>query len=1337
MTDPLHRDALGATQRLDVLTAPLDSLRFIEASAGTGKTWALCALYLRLLLERGHGVRDILVVTFTQAATAELRERIRARLAEALHFIDGSGTPGSDPLVPDLLARLRAAGQPDERLRATLEAALRGFDEASVFTIHGFCQRALADAPFTARLPMQLEAIADDSLLREQAVRDFWRRRLGADTVDAALAAHLTRKKDCPDTHAQLLKRHAAKPLARLRWPDGLHEAMPVDATALQAAHATACGLWRAERQDIVERLTAALDKEALNGNQYTAHTLQRAAEEWDWLASQSDARHAFAEKLEKLEKLGRQRLHAKAKGKPYWPQHPFFDHAQHLVDLLVQARAPLHKRRLALLCRLLDEAGTALRDTKRAQRLVAFDDMLFNLYERLKGDDGPALAAALHQRFPVALVDEFQDTDPLQFEVFRTIHAAGGDGTLFLVGDPKQAIYSFRNADLPTYLAARTQAQSTFTLDDNQRSAPALIEAMNAVFGANRQAFMQPGLDYRPVGVGARTRRLLVDRSGGDTAPLQVRLLARQDGQPLLKKAARAAAVRATAAEVARLLAAGRRGEVQVDDGGSTAPLRAGDIAVLVRSHVQGSEIRQALAQLGVGSVEVSQAGIFASHDAEEMGRLLAAILQPAREPLLKAALSTGYFAFDAAALDQLGNDAEGLSRWTETFAAWRDTWIDRGAGVMLRRMMAESEVATRLLAQPDGERRMTNLLHLVECLQQAAAEHTSPEALWRWYQAQRREDRRDDTTQLRLESDQNLVQILTMHKAKGLEYGVVLCPFLWDGHPGQPESLDGAEYHDPDGVSVIDFRKEEWDDAEKTRIKELQRSERAAESLRLIYVALTRAVHRCIVIAGTYRAPASQGVSDKESRRSLLNWLVAGAGFAPTDWLHRKEPCRAPDEIEAAWHHLAATLPGRLSVATLQDQAGEPLAPDRVTPEALAALPPPARMPTAWRIGSYSSLAHGAAHEDAAREHDQRVPVKPTLGPDQDLGQGDPSRLDSGHALPPPASPVRPLPDEDDIVQFPRGSTAGDALHALLEAVDLGDASGWPEAIDRTLRTFRGLWPAEAAGQGALRARMLRRLLDDLLHTPLPVGTPQPLRLARVPAARQLKELEFHLPAHRLDAAALNRLLRAHRLPTPPLSFSTLRGYLRGFIDLVIEHDGRFFVVDWKSNHLGDRPDDYHDGAMNQAMAAQGYHLQALIYSLALDRFLSHRLVGYRREQHFGGVAYLFIRGVRPGVFQPDGRPTGLHFQRPAAELLDALSALLDGTGAPAATKQPPADGSAGASAPPSTSRSNGLSTDPGTDPGIALAPPGAQLSLEGFDHPGPADNEPLSGRRARRRA
>ena len=1236
----------GAVQdahELDVLQCPLDGVQLIEASAGTGKTWNICGLYLRLLLERGLDVQQILVVTFTNAATAELRERIRHRLMDTLRHLKGDASLAGDPLIAPLVRTLLAQGHDSATLQASLTLALATFDEAAIFTIHGFCQRALADTPFTAQMPLSLELLQDDSELVAQTVHDFWRARLTSSEMSPALAAYLAGRHDAPDKWIKLLRRHMGKPLSILRWPDAIDTPDAWSDAPLAAAFAQARAVWQSARESVVQGLNEAVA--GLKANSYKPQSIAAAAHEWDVLLAGSNPLVLLEQPLDKAALFTRQRLVGGTKKNGKTPEHAFFDVAQQLLDLRDVALASLCLTRLGLLRDLLQDGATALRATKRQRRVVAFDDMLFNLYERLHSGAAPWLAGALRKRFAAALVDEFQDTDPLQFAVF---HAIYGDGRapLFLVGDPKQAIYSFRNADLHTYLHARTQARAKYTLAYNQRSSAELIAALNALFSSNRQAFMLDGLHYQDVRAGNKPRVPLVDQSPlpyGSTRPSALTVWTLPDGtddRPLgLKRHWQEAVAGATAQEIARLLAAAGAGQVLL----GSRPLRAGDIAVLVRSHAEGSRIRASLSALRIGCVELSQASVYQSNDAEELARILQAILDPAREGPLFAALATELMGLDALAIEALRREPDALLSHVQRFAEWRTIWLQQGVGVMLRHWLAKAQVAQRLLARADGERRMTNVLHLLECLHQAAQQHAAPDALLHWFQTRRDDPQGDEASQLRLESDQNLVQIVTIHRAKGLEYPIVFCPFLWNGRcTTSGDGLDGIEYHDAEAGMVCDYRKEFPGSFDEVAVKAQRQLDASAELLRLVYVALTRAVHRCYLVAGCYLAPAGRSVSTSESTRSLLNWLVAGDDCSPQDWFAHKQPVQA---IMAAWQELAARSAGNIGVCPLPDlnPAAVPL--HSPAQGALQALAPPSHKPQGWWTGSYSGLAHGAVHEQAAREHDLRLSASPSAGPNPLVAHSI-DAIDTDAIAP------------DDILRFVRGPLAGECLHSVFERADFTSPGSWPAAIDAALHNLQ----AVARSDTSMEQRMLYQMLNDVLSTPMPVGTAKVLRLCDVPLQKRLTELEFQLPSKSLDARNLNDTLQQLGYAVPALDFATLRGYLKGFIDLVFEHDGRYFVLDWKSNFLGTTAQHYGQPALAAAMHSQAYHLQYLLYSVALQRYLALRHSAYRHEEHFGGVLYLFVRGVRPHWTDAQGQASGVFFHRPSASTLQRLSDLFD---------------------------------------------------------------------------
>ncbi|MDR1228046.1 MAG: exodeoxyribonuclease V subunit beta [Azoarcus sp.] len=1228
-----------ASSAFDVFACPLDGIALIEASAGTGKTWNICGLYLRQLLEKDLPVGRLLVVTFTRAATAELSARIRERIVAVLRALDG-GDSGDDSFVFALIDAARAAGVEESAMRRRLQGALAAFDEAAIFTIHGFCQRALVDTPFAAGLPYVLDVDEDDSDLRLETARDFWRRELAG--IDAALAGHLLACRDSPERWAQWLKEAQARPLARVLWDeDGDTGGSGPGAllAALDAGYDEARRLW-GDGAAVRQAFDAAT---GLHKGVYKTAAVDAAFRQWTaWLAAGDARAEPGSGDGDKRDLLGAATLAGRTNKGHTPPEHPFFTAAQNLLAVRRQFIAALDTARLGLLRRFIEEAGVELRRRKQSERRVAFDDILWNAHDALASGRQPWLAKALHARYPVALIDEFQDTDPLQLAIFQHIYDCDGrHGSLFLVGDPKQAIYSFRGADLQTYLHARALADARYTLDVNRRSAPALVVACNTLFGANGAAFMEAGLDFRPVRA-HEPSQCLDDRtpSGSSAAGLRLWRIPRGEsiegdkdssdengagGERLSRKQALARAAAASAAEIARLLAAGERGEIHIG-GCALAP---GDVAVLVRTHNEGARMKAALAQKGVGSVELSQSSVFASGEAGELERVLLAIADPARERRIKAALATGLMGWDAAALARLASDDNGLVEQLGRFAGWREDWLRHGFAFMSWRWMNDAGVASRLLARDDGERRLTNLLHLTELLQRDAG-RASPAVLLGILARRRVEGGGGDDALLRLESDRNLVRIVTIYRAKGLQYGIVFCPFLFDGYAASHRGGPMRFWHDETGGQVADWRA---DPGGEDRIKEKLDGERDAETLRLVYVALTRAVHRCYLAVGCYDKGARSGGNYRESAHSLLNWLVTGADATVAAW---QEKDYSPAEVDARWRRLASASGGAMTLDDLPSGEGESLA---LEAERLAFSAPRApKVPGGWRLGSFSALMSDAVHEGAARDHDARAGLADTI-------------VETDATSPPP---------DDDILRFPRGPVAGDCVHAVFEGIDFTRYETRAAAIGRALAVHA---PA-TEGNPALLPRMLAKLADDVLSTPLAAGDGAVLLLETVPMERRLTELGFYLPTPRLAAAALGDWLAGHGYGAPKLAQRDLTGYLKGYIDLVFEHEGRYWALDWKSNHLGDTPAAYASAALAAVMARHGYHLQHLLYTVALHRHLSDTLPGYDYERHFGGVLYLFVRGVRPG-WRVDGEQTGVFRHRAAKTAIESLDALLSGVG------------------------------------------------------------------------
>ncbi len=1108
---------MSAGRPFDPVTVPLSGKTLVEASAGTGKTYAITKLFLRLVVERELLPSEILVVTFTEAATAELRGRIRRTLLEAEAALAATTDAATcqDPLLGPLLS---AAPSKLPQFRKLVERAIRSLDEASISTIHGFCHRVLHDHAFGTRTRFGSELVADLGELEEDVLHDFFRRE----------------------------------------FSDG--------------------------KTGLAQNMQA---------NGITPGVLQSV--------------------------FGGARKHSGARTIP---------DPETMTDGTLRAVVEVEHRYLAW--------GKAELDARKERRgVLGFDDLLEHVGRALEGPGQEALVASLVGRFKAALVDEFQDTDSVQGRIFERIFARSGL-PLFLIGDPKQAIYGFRGADVWSYLSLTRDAE-TFTLGTSYRSDPGVVAAVNHLF-SRPSSFLMPGIDYRPVSV-RDGRTDLFDGPGG---PVELLYVEAEPGSGLTSKAAAHTAVnRVVAAEVAELLRG--RGSLRGE-----GPIVESKIAVISRTNRQCFELQEALRQKGIHSVVIADNDVLDSDQAEDLLLVLPAVVDPTRRDLLRRALASALLGTSASDVVELDRDAALLDGWVDKLQRWHTLWVERGFMRMIRALFDDTEVPRRLLAHPSGERQLTNYLHLCELLHRASSEeHLGPAALVSFLAEQRLDARgTPEHAEIRLESDEHAVTVLTAHKAKGLEFDIVICPYLWDSF-GESNSAPGKLFHEGD-EPVLDLHVDrEGREDHFQRVK----WESHAEERRVAYVALTRAKHRLTIV---WCHAWGMGTS------AFCTMLHPPDALGPTEMPSRNYPDKRPllPDLRA----LADASNGSITLRTVPWNHDAPALDRRETARsAPKAREIERRVSRSARTESFSALTkreRDLEHElgkppaeDEARDHDQALAEE---------------GLESS-SLPVDAAASEPI----DLLTFPRGRRAGDYFHAILEELDFAnpdtsvvldladaklDAFGF--ARDEPVETREG-WLAEAV-----------RALGHFLATPLvPAGS---FRLADVPLSKRLNELEFRVPVAAgreqtaLTAARLAEAFRSHPSTELPrtyadrverLSFPALNGFLKGYIDLAFEHDGRWYVVDYKTSHLGDTVGDYSVPRMQGEMSESHYFLQYHLYTLAVHRLLARFQPGYDYERSFGGVLYLFLKGMRPGSSH------GIFFEKPPLSRLNALGRALGG--------------------------------------------------------------------------
>ncbi|MET0548963.1 MAG: exodeoxyribonuclease V subunit beta, partial [Xanthomonas sp.] len=1234
------------------LLLPLHGVRLIEASAGTGKTFTLATLFTRLVVERGLRLGQILAVTFTEAATQELRRRIRERLALAaslvpdpdpdrvgaalaatdLATIPSQPAPPQDP--PDvaltraiLTAHLAASTETPTALRRRLQQAAEDIDLAAIFTIHGFCARVLREHALESGQAFAApQLLTDDRELLHDVAADLWRQR----AADPAMAEDLVALwPGGPDGMAidlrELVRHPTLLPAATTPAPDP-------SASRDAAAHELVAAL-RAHADQAYDAIAAAFDNKVFDGRRARRPSFDKAFEQlWEGSAEA----HWVLDERSHLDKLLPSRLREFCKDgmQDRVPSSPLFSALDTWQQADAQVRHWQTQRRICLLHALRTDAAERLAYLKRQRRVQTYDDLVEGVARALDGPHGDALAQRLRAQYAVALVDEFQDTDDRQWTIFRKVFApatAGPAGAqdaaavtpslsapddllpplLALIGDPKQAIYGFRGGDVRTYLAAAADAERAPPLAHNFRSRPALLAAIDALYAqaGYAAAFLTDGIAFHPVQPGSKRADTDLQRGGVPAPALTVwrapeppppPATAKGPGKPKPWSAGRAREL-CTAACVAAI----RGWLVEARDGTASLlgrPVQAGDIAVLVRSHGEATRIQQALAAAGIPAVAAGRRSLFATDEALELLALLQALLDPGDDGRLRAALATVLIGEDAAAIAALDHDGERHRRWQQQALDWRERW-QRGGPLALIGDLGAAH-GQRLLALVDGERRLTNYLQLAELLQEADTRALGPHGLGDWL-ARRiaNADDSDEAQQLRLESDARRVQIVTLHKSKGLEYPLVFLPYAGIGRsersPGRhcvvPAPQGGRQLQWNTGRSGGESDPA-WDTAEAA-----WKQEQRAEDARLLYVGLTRAEHALWIATGAF---------PQHERTALAPML------------------RDLDALQAA------ADPGAIALDTTPPPAQLPRLPPEPAPPVPPARVPQRRVLPEWWVYSFTQLANADAGSD---------PMASATVPSG-----------GGSDEPAASEPVSAAVDVDMVDRRFVGNRFGVALHDVFERCDFAAWRDWrpgapapagqASAIVEALQ--RGGYAEDELEDGTA---MLTALVGNTLTVALPEGT----CLAAVPALQRRNEMEFHFAMRPTRVDALLALLHRFGVAGERQAFGArqrLEGLMTGLIDLTYHHDGRWYVLDYKSNRLP----AYDPDALARAMAHSEYTLQALIYTVALHRWLRFRLgEGYDYARDFGGVRYLFCRGLDAAR---DPSP-GVHAWRFDPELIEGV--------------------------------------------------------------------------------
>ncbi|VTX67896.1 exodeoxyribonuclease V subunit beta [Haemophilus haemolyticus] len=1210
---------MAETIPLNPITLPLNQISLIEASAGTGKTYTIGSLYLRLLLKAGENnfsrplnVEEILVVTFTEMATEELKKKIRERITDAI-----------DKLTAFAETQDKSAFKNDEFLTALchdldifeaihrLKLAEQNMDLAAIYTIHGFCRRMLMQYAFHSGTHFNLELIKDQSDVLVRFANEFWREHFYP--LDFESANFIATELVSPANVLSLLKADLGKDLQveienkqALSVPIQIF--LPQYLGGYQKALNELKAFWLESADEISAIITNELEKDypkdqlkSLNRKKYQVKRLG----DWinkinQWSNNPRDYQINTTLKDYFLQSsIERNYEEQTDKNKDKKPATPFYSPIFAELEKRVNALISPDLLRRIILYHYRQGLQQKLLDYKLNHQEKSFDDLLRLLCEALQGSQGDELAEMIRFQYPFAMIDEFQDTDSQQYAIFSKIYRDNPEKNtgFIMIGDPKQAIYRFRGADIFTYLKASDEAQSRFELTKNYRSEKHLVDGVNALFDFPQSPFIYQNINFTAVDSRDDHLRFYLN---GKAEPAYRFYLTESD------KVNKTEMAKICAISIQHWLKSAAENQAVFQNEDTCKTLQAANIAVLVKNRYEAADVIQELQKLGIASVYLSdQSSVFDSHVAVELLRILKACLNVAERPILNA-IATALFGLNAADIHQIQQNEADWQRWADSFAQYQQTWQRQGILAMLHQILLEQGISERLLSQATGERDLTDFLHLAEILQQAATLHESEAALLSWFEKQIQGEGRQEA-QIRLESERQLVKIVSIHKSKGLEYDLVWLPFL--AVPSKiPTAGDMNVYYSKERDETL------WD-MENRNLNALY-EETFAEELRLLYVALTRAKYQM-----AFALPAQF-----DKKWNALHYVLSQGEIG------KEIALSAPKDTETLLQAFKEKMQDNVEICTKPNLEAFPTLSINTKNDDLKAAEFTGNIEQDWRITSFTSIEQAHRRQNYFAE---------SAGKKQALFD-DTKDYDSQNAI--EISTALLNENESNILDLPRGKQVGTALHRHFENCYFSDLAN-TEEIDKLRQSLQ---------LDETFTEPLQNWLQQISHTPLSneIG----IALADLANKDCIKEMPFYLAIREhFDVKAFNRALKAHHhLPSEPLQFEQIQGMVRGSIDLVFRHNGKYYLVDYKSNFLGSTLSSYNQEALKKEMLHSHYDWQYLIYTLALYRYLQSVVPHYDYSRDFGGVFYLFLRGM-------NGEPqSGVFYDRPSVELITELDGV-----------------------------------------------------------------------------
>ena len=1189
MLDDVFVD-IGLCGKTGVSDEHIKYKNIIEASAGTGKTYSIECLFLKFILECDFDIDSILIITFTNRATDELKERLNKRLKISLDYLKGNvAHDQNDPMHRylhsldrnDLTINVDLKGQSPFMSKniLILENALNNFDEAAIHTIHSFCDRLLLEFPFESGTTFNRELYGEDDYYVKLTVEDFWRNEVFSLTAEAYnKIKELSRKYNYLKLDLDKLITLATEVV---RYPDFKRKILPeIDCDSEEN---TLNKLRSLKKEKIAL-------KEMFNNDTVQLKNLHLESDIFEYLEDFVFNDDVIIFNLPETSKITLDDLKVK---------HPIF---QKISDISAEAIPLIDKIGFNTLIyfriKLLKVIDKRIDHIKEINNEITYSDQLKDLYNAVIIKDNSKLLEKIRKKYNALVVDEFQDTDLLQYSILKHIFY-DTDKFVFFIGDPKQSIYKFRGADIYVYLEAISEADIIYSLKKNFRSTENLIDAFNLLYTLGGNPFLIEGIQYNPVEAGGEKYKI-----EGETSNLVIKHF---DGTSIDKDRAEKKATDDIIYEIKRLLH--KDNHVKISENGILRPIEGRDIAIIMFENKDGELLRKELNKNGIVACASSRESVYKSEEARELKMFLVALANPANYIALNTALTTSLFNLTAIEMVEISKKEDMATDIIKNFIHYQELLSSYGFYRMMMEFINDYHLKERLLQVPSGDRKITNFLHLIELIQKAHKKGIKGiYEIIKWLEEKEMQPKSsaEEEQMLRLESEENAVNIVTIHKSKGLEFPIVFVPYFWNDSKFKI-GFRNVIFHEDDKVK-IDVGSEEnkyRDNIAKTTFEIL------AENLRLLYVAMTRAACKCYLY---YPHTNSQSKKICSAINYLLHITQENKNILNIknieDILGLKDYNQRIDELKI----IAEKSKGNIEVTLLKENDPGQFEKQQENIVPLVERTFNKNINKKYLITSYTGLTRFGQLEE-------RMPALDELFNNVETSDNK---------------------DLRGIFAFDKGIASGNLWHKIMENLDFN-----ADKNTRDIYIKKQLEKTKYKTDEFVNA--MTTVIDNLLNKNLGTFLGTSLYLKDITQKNRISELEFYLnikDLSKLKDVLMDYFKKKNKTnflnSTNKLKFEELESYVNGFIDLVFTDGNKYYVIDWKFSFLGGNADDYNTINLEKEMLGNYYYLQYHLYILALYKYLKTKNKSIDME-HIGGVFYIFARGIQ------HGKDTGIYFDRP----------------------------------------------------------------------------------------